>query len=88
MAFSIVLKNDDVNKCKNYFLKNSIDIVGYGMINNKEKAFERFKRQNLIVVEKFMKTHFFYPYMTVWEMKKQKSLKFLIHMLEIQQDEI
>lgn len=60
--FPIVLKNDDVNKCKNYFLKNSIDIVGYGMINcNKEKAFERFKRQNLIVAEKIYDNTLFLP---------------------------
>ena len=46
--FPIIVDNIYTEKCKNFFFKNKIDIVGYGMIFcNNEESFKIFHREDL-----------------------------------------
>ena len=60
--FPIIVENNYTEKCKSFFFKNKIDIVGYGMIFcNNEDAFKIFHRKDLSESQRIYENILFLP---------------------------
>lgn len=85
--FPIIVENTYTEKCKNFFLKHKIDIVGYGMVFcNNEDAFKIYHRRDLSDSQKIYENTLFLPIHDDFSIKEALKVAQILNLYVKQQE--